>query len=76
MCMHTHVFEDTDWIYAFQAGVCSTIQVLSVSTLPLGLCSESDLNPGRLPGFSTQLVTCHIFIFKGSKIDAPVQAPF
>lgn len=76
VCKCMRAFEDTVTIYVFQAGVCSAIQVLSVFRLPLGLCSESDRNPGRLPGLNSQLCTCHIFIFKGSKIDAPVQAPF
>ncbi|KAG8003460.1 hypothetical protein GBF38_018594 [Nibea albiflora] len=47
-----------------------TYEEASLSTI------ESDRNPGRLPGLSTQLSTSHIFIFKGSKIDVLVYAPF
>lgn len=54
--------------------VCA-IQVLSVLRLPLGFCSKSDRNPGRLPDLSPQLGTCHIFIFKGSKIDSSGSDP-
>lgn len=76
VCTCVCAFEDIVWIYvSLQAGVCSAIQVLSVFRLPLGLCRESDRNPGRLPGLSTQLSTCHIFIFKGSKIDRPPSYP-
>lgn len=40
--------------------------------LPLNICSKLERNPGELAGLCAQLNTCHIFIFKGSKIDVRV----